>query len=51
MSGDRILMGAGFCTPIQTGTGAHPASSTVGTGFFPGVKRAGRGKVKDGVEL
>ena len=28
--------------PIQTGPGAHPASCTVGTGSFPGVK-CGRG--------
>ena len=28
--------------PVQTGPGAHPASSTMGTGSFPGVK-CGRG--------
>ena len=28
--------------PIQTGPGAHPASCTMGTGSFPGVK-CGRG--------
>ena len=28
--------------PLQTGPGAHPASSTMGTGSFPGVK-CGRG--------
>ena len=28
--------------PVQTGPGAHPASCTMGTGCFPGVKR-GRG--------
>jgi len=28
--------------PVQTGPGAHPASCTMGTGFFPGVK-CGRG--------
>jgi hypothetical protein len=28
---------------VQTGPGAHPASCTVGTGSFPGVKRPGRG--------
>jgi hypothetical protein len=27
--------------PIQTGSGAHPASCTMGTGSFPGVKAAG----------
>jgi hypothetical protein len=26
-----------------TGPGAHPASCTMGTGYFPGVKRPGRG--------
>jgi len=29
-------------SPIQTGPGAHPASCTMGTGSFPGVK-CGRG--------
>ena len=29
-------------TPVQTGPGAHPASCTMGTGSFPGVK-SGRG--------
>jgi hypothetical protein len=28
---------------IQTGSEAHPASCTMGTGAFPGVKAAGRG--------
>ena len=28
---------------FQTGPGAYPASCTMGTGFFPGVKRPGRG--------
>jgi hypothetical protein len=32
-----------FSSPIQTGPGAHPASHTMGTGSFPGVKRPGRG--------
>jgi hypothetical protein len=27
---------------VQTGPGAHPASCTVDTGYFPGVKRPGR---------
>ena len=31
-------MGARFSAPVQTGPGAHPASCTVGTGSFPGVK-------------
>ena len=38
-SGDRIK----FSAPVQTGPGAHPASYTVGTGYFPGEKRPGRG--------
>jgi len=28
---------------FQTGPGAQPASHTIGTGSFPGVKRPGRG--------
>ena len=28
--------GARFCAPAQTGPGAHPASYTMGTGFFSG---------------
>ena len=28
-----------FSAPVQTGPGAHSASCTMGTGFFPGVKR------------
>jgi len=31
-----------FSVPVQTGPGAHPASCTMGTGSFPGVK-SGRG--------
>jgi len=59
-SGDRIPVEARFSAPVQTGPGAHPASSTVGTGSFPGVKRSGRGvdhspapsaEVKERVEL
>ena len=42
-SGDRIPVRARFSAPVQTGTGAHPPSYTVGTGSFPGVKRPGRG--------
>ena len=30
--------GAGFSAPVQTGPGAHPASCTMGTGSFAGVK-------------
>ena len=42
-SGGRILVGARFSAPLQTGPGAHPASYTMGTGSFPGIKRPGRG--------
>jgi len=30
---------ARFSAPVQTGPGAHPASCTMGTGSFLGVKR------------
>jgi hypothetical protein len=52
--------GVRFSAPIQTGPGAHPASYTVGTGSFLGVKRPVCGidhpppsstKVKKRVEL
>ena len=33
---------ARYSAPVQTGPGAHPASCTMGTGSFPGVK-SGRG--------
>ena len=32
-----------FSLPVQTGPEAHPATYTMGTGSFPGVKRPGRG--------
>ena len=35
--------GARFSAPVQTGPGAYPASCTMGTGSFPGVKRPVRG--------
>ena len=41
-SGDRILVGVGFSALVQTGSGTHSASCTVGTGSFRGVK-CGRG--------
>jgi hypothetical protein len=57
----KILVGARFSAPIQTGSGAHPASYTMGTGVsFPGVKWPGHGvdhtppfsaEVKERVEL
>ena len=44
-SGDRIPVGARFSKPVQTGSGAHPPSWTMGTGSFPG------GKYRPGVTL
>jgi hypothetical protein len=35
--------GAKFSAPVQTGPGALPASYTMGTESFPGVKRPGLG--------
>ena len=49
-----------FSAPVQTGPGAHPASYTMSTGSFPGVKWPGLGvdhppaysaEVKERVEL
>ena len=42
-SGDRIPVGARFSAPVQTGTDAHRASYTMGTGSLPEVYRPGRG--------
>ena len=42
-SGDRIQVEARFSAHVQTDPGAHPASYTMGTGTFPGVKRPGCG--------
>jgi hypothetical protein len=39
----RILVEVRFYAPVQTGPGAHPASYSMGTWSFPGVKRPGRG--------
>ena len=36
-------MGKKFSALVQTGPGAHPASYTMGTVTFPGVKQSGRG--------
>jgi len=36
--------GKRFSAPVQTGLGANPASYTMGTGSFPGVKRPERGR-------
>ena len=37
-SGDRMPVGTRFAVLVQTGPGAHPASCTMGTWFFPRVK-------------
>jgi len=37
--GIESFWGAKFSAPVQTGPGAHPASCTMGTGSFLGVKR------------
>jgi hypothetical protein len=57
-SRDRIPVGRSFSAPVQTGPVVHPASSTMGTGSFPRVKRPGRcvdhpfsAEVKEMVEL
>jgi hypothetical protein len=59
-SGDRIPVMARFSATGQTGPAFHPASYTMGTVFFLGVKRPERGvdhplpssvEVKKGVEL
>jgi hypothetical protein len=36
--GIEARWGARFSAPVQTGPRAHPASCTMGTGSFPGVK-------------
>jgi hypothetical protein len=41
--GIRSRWGARFSIPIHTGPGARPASYTMGTESFPGVKRPGPG--------
>jgi hypothetical protein len=40
--GIEFRWGAKFFAPVETGSGAHLASCTVGTGYFLGVK-SGRG--------
>ena len=42
-SGDRIPVEVRFSVSVQTGPGSQPASCTISTGSFPGVKRPGRG--------
>jgi len=41
-SGDRILLGARYFAPVQTGSGAHPASYTMDDVSFLGVNWLGR---------
>jgi len=40
--GDRIPVGAKFSSPVQAGYVVHPASYTMRTWSFPGLKRPGR---------
>ena len=42
-SGMESRWGARFSAPVHTDPGAHPASYTMGTWAFPGVKRLGHG--------
>jgi hypothetical protein len=58
--GIKSQWGARFSVPIQTNPGTHPASHTMGTGLFCGVKQAMHGanhpptssaEVKERVEL
>ena len=42
-SGDRIPVGTRFFAAIHTGPEVQPASCTMGTGSFLGIKRPGRG--------
>jgi hypothetical protein len=53
-------VGTKFSSPVQNGTGDHPASYTIGTESFPGGKEAGvwrssptpsSAKVKERAEL
>jgi len=39
----RIPVGFRFSSPVQTGPGAHPASYTMDTESFVGVKQPGHG--------
>jgi len=58
--GIEFRWGGGLSSPVQTGPGVHPASYTMGTGSFLGVKWLGPGvdhphpsspEVKERVEL
>jgi hypothetical protein len=41
--GGESRWGREFSAPVQTGSGAHPASYAIGTGSFPRVKQQRRG--------
>jgi hypothetical protein len=41
--GIESLWGARFSAPVETDSGAHPASYTIGTGSVRGVNRSRRG--------
>jgi len=41
--GDLIPVCSRFTIPVKTGPRDHPASYTMGTGSFPGIKQPGRG--------
>jgi hypothetical protein len=41
--GIETMWGRDFFAHVKTGPGAHPASCTMGTRSFPGVKRPGLG--------
>jgi len=47
---DRITVGKRFFAPVQTRRGDHPGSSKRVPGFFPGVRRPGRGVDRPVVE-
>jgi hypothetical protein len=56
----RVPVETRFSAHVQTDPGAYPATCTMGTGSFPGIKRPGRGvdppstsipEVKERVEL
>ena len=42
-TGIESRWGPRFSPPVQIGPGCYPASYTVGTGAFPGIKRLGYG--------
>ena len=42
-TGIESRWGERFSAPVQTHRGAHPATNTIGTRPFPGIKQPGRG--------